>query len=412
MDYRPLALGVITLIIIQASAAQPRSMDLVTFDAPPYQFAKLAKRGTAKIAGETVETVTCAAKKAEWPVDISLAPQKRATHSLRQNAADGYFAVTPSAELDAIAGRSHPVALEKWFFYMLDPTVNPGNARVGVVDGSNEEAWLKANDYEIYLSVTSPAQLPALLERGRIDVALMDNQVMERLNRTHKTKADQLHSLFLRYAPLHLYVGETFRKTHPEFLPAFNHALPACMENTLALSNTEQSKIRLIANQLLAEITGSLDLQNALNRVPQETSFTEMLTIDSKWQALAPETALPIAEDILALPASQALRSWQSTHQKLVTEAILINKMGAVAAMSKLTSDFWQGDEPKFQKVAANKSQRKSADLIPLYISPIRYDSSAARFQVTVSAPVFPANSETPNGAIALGLDIEAAAGL
>jgi hypothetical protein len=412
MEYRPLALGILTSLMLQVCQAQPLALNLVTFEAPPYQVARIEGRETAGISGETVETVTCAVKQAGWSARISLAPQKRAVYSLKRNNVDGYFAADPSAELDGIASRSHPVALEKWYFFMLDPQIRPGQAKIGVVDGSNEEAWLEANGYDIYLSVTSPGQLAALLERGRIDIALMDKRVMEGLNTTNKTNTDRLHSLFLRYAPLHLYVGEAFQKTHPEFLPAFNRALPACMERTLALTSVELNHIEALIKQLLAELTRLLDLQRALKAGPQPTTLAEVLTIDNKWQALAPETTLPLAAHILALPASRTLETWQSSYQGLITEVMVINNKGTIAAMSQLTSDFWQGDEPKFLNVAGNGPSTESHARTSLFISPIRFDHSTARFQITVSAPVFPGDGDTPNGVIALGLDIEKAMGI
>lgn len=78
---------------------------------------------------------------------------------------DGYFAIDPSAELDNIARRSDPVALEKWYFFTGGNKAFTNNLRIGVVAGSNEEAWLEANGYAIFLSVSSPSQLLALLKR-------------------------------------------------------------------------------------------------------------------------------------------------------------------------------------------------------------------------------------------------------
>lgn len=228
MDYQPLALGMITLFMFQVSSAEPSAMDLVTFESPPYQFARPTGRTTAEIAGETVNTITCAAKQADWPVQISLAPQKRAIYSLKRDRVDGYFAATPSEALDAIATKSHAIAVERWSFFSLSPDITPGKSRIGVVDGSNEEAWLKNHGYDIYLVVTYPGQLMALLRRGRIDTALMDQRAMETLESESDPEAETLHAHFLRYAPLHLYVSESFHRNHPQFLPRFNRALPLC----------------------------------------------------------------------------------------------------------------------------------------------------------------------------------------
>ncbi|MGO1461958.1 MAG: substrate-binding periplasmic protein [Marinobacter sp.] len=412
MEYRPLAFGILALLIFQVCMAQPAELDLVTFEAPPYQSVESTGDKQRAITGETVETVTCAAKQAGWPVHITLAPQKRAIYSLKRNDVDGYFAADPSAELDSIARRSNPIALEKWYFFTPNSTPKPDKRRIGVVDGGNEEAWLKANGYTVYLGVVSASQLPALLKRERIDAALIDERVMEGLNIENNSFIDSLNPQFLRYAPLHLYVAKVFDATHPEFLPAFNQALPACMEKTLTLSSQESKHIEELAKTLIAELTEFVDVQSALKAGPKQESLAEILSIDSKWQALAPETELPLASHILSLPASQNLKAWQSSHQGLVTEIMVINNMGAITAMSQLTSDFWQGDEPEFLEVAGGELSEESLDRKAFFISSIRYDHSTTRFQISVSMPVIPGSNHTPNGVIVLGLDIEKAMGI
>lgn len=412
MEYRPLALGVLASLVFQVCAAQPPELNLVTFEAPPYQIAGVHGQGLADISGETVDTITCAARQAGWSVHITFAPQKRAIYSLKRSTADGYFAADPSAELDAIAQRSNPVALEKWYFFNTDPSPAPGKRRIGVVDGSNEEVWLKANGYDVYLGVASPSQLPALLERGRIDAALLDDRVMEELSTKSTSPTSNMHAHFFRYAPLHLYVGDAFGTKHPKFLTAFNRALPACMEKTLALTSRETAHIEALTKRLLVELSEMLDVQQALKAGPRPETLAEVLNIDGKWQALAPEATLPLAARILALPASKTLGAWQASHQGLVTEAMMVNNLGTVAAMSQLTSDFWQGDEPKFLEVAGGDLSAESHPLKALFISPIHYDQSTARFQISISVPIFSDNGDSPNGAIVLGLDIEKAMGI
>lgn len=404
-----------------AQSPQPE-LDLVTFEAPPYQVIETQNTNRQSLSGETVNTVNCAANQAGWQTDIRLAPPTRALYSLQRASVDGYFAIDPSAELDAIGHRSHPIALEKWYFFTSDTPSRSDQDRIGVVASSNEEAWLEAQGYEPYLKVTSPSQLPALLERGRIDRALMDKRAMNNLNAKNSARMDGLHSRFLRYAPLHLYVSDRFTTVYPEFLPAFNRALPDCMHKTLALSSLETQHIRSLAEKLFNELTGVLDVQEALNAGPRHESLAEVLSIDSKWEALGPQSRLPLASHILSLPASQALSDWQDSHQGLVTEVMLISDLGATAAMSQLTSGYWQGDElnphmEEARKVLAGqpedsvaKSSEQSPSQASLHITPIEYDTSTARFQVTVSTPVFSKDRNgAPIGAIALGLDIEKA---
>ncbi len=403
-----LALSLTTILYSTVCQAQPPTLNLYTFESPPYQVASQEKGGGNRISGETADTVVCAANRAGWATRIRITPQNRAIHSLERNMIDGYFAIDPSAELDNIARRSDPVALEKWYFFTGGNKAFTNDLRIGVVAGSNEEAWLEANGYAIFLSVSSPSQLLALLKRGRIDTALMDERVMNRLRYENDSEATQLTAHFVRYAPLYLYLSEAFVSDYPDFLGTFNRTLNSCMAGQLALSEEETRRITELSGRLFKEMNSVLDINQIIEAGPRQESFTDVMTIDSQWQALVPVTTPDLAERILALPGSRALLAWQESHRGLVTEVMLINDMGTLAAMSQLTSDYWQGDEPKFQRVMENRVTGTEAER-RLYISPIRYDTSAARFQVTASTTVSPDNGEAAIGVIVIGLSIEEA---
>ena len=403
-----LVVGLTAILTSAVCQAQAPTLNLYTFDSAPYQMAGTEKGGTDQISGETVATVVCAANRAGWSTRIRITPQNRAIHSLERNMIDGYFAIDPSAELDTIATRSDPVALEKWYFFTRDDKAFTKDLRIGVVAGSNEEAWLSAKGYGIFLSVSSPSQLLALLKRGRIDTALMDERVMDRLRQAKELAGTQLRAHFVRYAPLYLYLGETFTSDNPEFLGIFNRTLNSCMAGQLALSQEEDRRISELSSRLFKEMNSILDVRQIIEEGPRQESFTDVMTIDSQWTALSPFAVPDLAADILALPGSKALQAWQHSHQGLVTEVMLVNDMGTLAAMSQLTSDYWQGDEPKFQKVIENQATQPGGDP-PIYLSPIRYDKSAARFQVTASRPVLNDHGEPALGVIVIGLSIEEA---
>lgn len=408
MDLRPVVMGVMGTVAVSVAHAQPPVLNLYTFSSSPYQLPAMGGTGDAKVVGETVDTVNCAASQAGWSTRIRITPQNRAVHSLRRNLIDGYFAIDPSIELDTTAKRSDPVALEKWYFFTTAPEVEPEAARIGVVDGSNEEAWLEDNGFDVFISVSLPSQLLALLKRGRIDAALMDRRAMMDLHEPDRAGAGGLNAHFLRYAPLYMYLSENFNANNPGFLPTFNQFLPACMEGQITLSADEEARIRSLSERLFKEIDGMLNLQQTIDAGPRMENLTDVLTFDAKWQALAPAKTPELARAILELPGSRALHAWKLTHKEIVTEALLTNNLGTLVAMSPLASDYWQGDEPKFTGVVEN-IHAGSTGLDTMHISDIRYDASTSRFQVTVSAPVGPVLNGLPMGVLVLGLDIERA---
>jgi hypothetical protein len=117
------------------------------------------------------------------------------------------------------------------------------------------------------------------------------------------------------------------------------------------------------------------------------------------WQAFAPEQLPELARQILELPASRQLTRFAGQLDGLISEIILTNDMGTVVAMSQLTSDYWQADEPKFREAIKNTSGEP-------WISSIRYDRSTSRFQVTASFPVASRNQTSAAGVLVIGLDI------
>lgn len=384
--------------------AGPGVIELYTHEAPPYQFRVQLLDQTVSVAGETVETVICASQKAGFSTEIRLAPPNRALYELRRNLIDGYFALDGTTELEEAAVRSHPVALEEWYFFSTEAQAAPSSALVGVVNGSNELSWMEAAGHESLMTVATPEQLLALLKRKRIDLALMDRRMMEALAGPAGENLETLHMQFARYAPLYLYLNRQFDASHPGFMATFNQALPDCMEAHITLSSTELAEAEHVATSLLEELAQRVDLGQALADGPVVKDIDEILEIDRDWQAHAPETAIPLARKILELPASGALREWKKTHPRLVTEVFLVNRVGTIAAMSGLSSDFWQADEPKFRQV-----MDKPESLRKLYISPIRYDASTSRFQITVSSVIILARGGEPLGVMVIGLDVEEA---
>ncbi|WP_303290928.1 ABC transporter substrate-binding protein [Marinobacter sp. SS5-14b] len=407
MDFRALITGLSLALLHHSALAGHPTFSLYTFDSPPYQYATGSPSGP-QVSGETVDTVRCAMARAGAAVNIKLIPQNRARYSLERNLIDGYFAVDRSMDPETDAIVSHPVALEKWHWFYTDTRPDPRLAKIGVVSGSNEAMWLAEQGLKPFVTVASAEQLPALLKRNRIDLALMDQRVMNLLEQATPALGQLLHHSFVRYAPLHLYLSRRFSNEHTEFLPLFNRHLPDCMTAHLKLSEDERQQVASVAEALIQDLSGKVSFSRTIHQGPSYDTHTDILTQDTVWRALAPRQATPLAAQILALPVSEALAQWQSEKSPLVTEVLVINTKGALVAMSQLSSDYWQGDEPKFQEIVI-ETEESLVQRASLWISPIRYDASTSQFQITVSVPIPLAEPNNGlEGVLSLGLAIEA----
>jgi hypothetical protein len=67
--------------------------------------------------------------------------------------------------------------------------------------------------------------------------------------------------------------------------------------------------------------------------------------------------------------------------------------------MTGKTSDYWQGDEAKFQKSFANGSGA-------VFVDEVEFDDSSQAYLVQISVPVL--DNGTAIGAITFGIDVEA----
>ncbi|MCH8498184.1 MAG: hypothetical protein LAT63_06890 [Marinobacter sp.] len=395
-----------TLLLLTASAGlSAGNLLLHTFHAPPYQIAVSPGSASTGVRGSTVETVQCILEKMEWTATTVAVPPNRAVHSLRNRMVDGYYAVDPSDTLDQYAVASSPIALEKWFFFSKRPLTDYRQARIGVIAGSNEAAWMAQHGYPIHMQANVPEQLLTLLYRDRIDAIMTDLRLLEHLQASATASATGappvLYGHFLRFAPLSFYINRRVATEHPTFLTRFNTHIADCVSKDFALSPVEQDHVKALTQLLMKDLRSNLNIEGNLLSGMRYQSMGELLNLDRQWEAMAPVMASPLAKQLLEHPDSRRLRDWQERHQGLVTEAFIFDDVGAITALSHLTSDYWQGNEDKFLRVV---------DLPPgeSHLYPIYFDDSARHFQVIVSTPVHQRDGQFM-GAVVLGLDIERA---
>lgn len=100
---------------------------------------------------------------------------------------------------------------------------------------------------------------------------------------------------------------------------------------------------------------------------------------------------------MMASPAAQQLSSFEKS-QPYYFELFLMDNQGANVAMTNKTSDYWQGDEAKWQKSFADG---KGA----AHIGEIEFDDSAQDYLVQISVPVMKGGQAI--GAITIGVNLD-----
>ncbi len=122
--------------------------------------------------------------------------------------------------------------------------------------------------------------------------------------------------------------------------------------------------------------------------------------LDQDWRAQRKADAKPLINRLLSQPASEWLRGQQAETANFVTEVFAMDNHGLNVAQSVETSDYWQGDEAKWQLTYGNGSG-------DIHISEVEYDESTGSYQSQVSMPITdPATGELI-GAITFGVNVQ-----
>jgi hypothetical protein len=144
------------------------------------------------------------------------------------------------------------------------------------------------------------------------------------------------------------------------------------------------------------------DIVAAINAANAERAGYDQAKIDEldkQWRAEVGAAAHPLIDATAANPASAKLKAICEGQGGLVTEAFVMDAKGLNVGMCDPTSDYWQGDEPKWQKTF-------SAGPDAVFVDDVEQDESTQKFQVQTSITVVDASGKAI-GAMTVGLDAE-----
>lgn len=138
----------------------------------------------------------------------------------------------------------------------------------------------------------------------------------------------------------------------------------------------------------------------------QNTRFTGLSQADidakdNQWRAETANTEQPLINEVLGNTLSTYLKQKLETSNGLYTEIFVMDNHGLNVGQSGITSDYWQGDEDKWQKTFL-----MGADAI--HLSDVEQDESTQIYQSQVSLPVVDPASGSVIGAITVGINVEA----
>lgn len=147
-----------------------------------------------------------------------------------------------------------------------------------------------------------------------------------------------------------------------------------------------------------ATIIEAVKAQNAKHAGLSQADIDNM---DKDWRAQTDAGSKPMIDAVLSNALSSFLRQQQEAAGGLVTEVFVMDNRGLNVGQSDVTSDYWQGDEAKWQKTFQG-----GADAI--FVDEVEMDESTQTFQSQVSMSIVdPATGEVI-GAITVGVNVDA----
>ena len=108
-----------------------------------------------------------------------------------------------------------------------------------------------------------------------------------------------------------------------------------------------------------------------------------------------------LIDKVLASSLSDYLRDKQMGSNGVITEIFVTDAKGLNVGQSDVTSDYWQGDEAKWQKTYG------SGDAHAIFVDEAEKDESTQMLQSQVSMTVAD-ESGAPIGAITIGINLNA----
>ncbi|MCM2475681.1 hypothetical protein HGO38_19585 [Rhizobium sp. CG5] len=138
----------------------------------------------------------------------------------------------------------------------------------------------------------------------------------------------------------------------------------------------------------------------AQNAAHASLTDADIDALDKKWRAEVDGSDRAMIDGILANAVSKLLQEKQAASGGTISEVFVMDNKGLNVGQSDATSDYWQGDEAKFQKsFGAGKDA--------VFVDEIEKDESTQALQSQASMTISD-EAGNPIGAITVGVNLDA----
>ena len=137
----------------------------------------------------------------------------------------------------------------------------------------------------------------------------------------------------------------------------FTSAVMLCLTfGALPSVAAEHPPLSLIDDKVISSIRDILQRPvvlisvRAQNRIYKNLAQADIDRLDKDWRAEREAEDQPLIASVMSSPLSTFLTLVQAQNQGLFSEIFVMDQNGLNVGQGAVTSDYWQGDEAKFQK--------------------------------------------------------------
>ena len=143
-----------------------------------------------------------------------------------------------------------------------------------------------------------------------------------------------------------------------------------------------------------------VDAVKKQNEAYADLSQDEIGKLDQDWRAQATASERPFVDEVLGRDISKFLTEKKEMSEGMLTEVIVTDAKGLNVGQSDVSSDYWQGDEAKWNETFPNGAGA-------IFVDEIEQDESTQALQSQASIAIAdPATGETI-GVVTIGINLD-----
>jgi hypothetical protein len=143
-----------------------------------------------------------------------------------------------------------------------------------------------------------------------------------------------------------------------------------------------------------------IDAVKAQNAKHAKLTQAEVDKLDKDWRAQVDAANKPLIDSVMKSELSTYLKKKQDETKGVVAEVFVMDDKGLNVGQSEVTSDYWQGDEAKWQKTF-------SVGPDAVFFDKIEKDESTQALQMQVSVSIKDPETGKAIGAVTFGINVD-----